>query len=89
MTEAEIATRAPENDAQAPTEAPATTPAVAAPAATSAETHSGLGEHCTTDRPAPAGLASTGEIVKIADVDVSRELPFRMPDKVKQPLTQP
>ncbi|KAL2115712.1 hypothetical protein VTJ04DRAFT_9967 [Mycothermus thermophilus] len=53
MSDTDLATRAPENDAAA------------------ASSHGpGLGEHCVSDRPTPAGQASTGEITKLNDVDV-------------------
>lgn len=65
MADAEIATKAPESDAQeqgttylgggAPTD---TNPAPA------------LSDHCTSNRPTPAGHASTGELTKLGDVDV-------------------
>ncbi|KAI9808711.1 MAG: hypothetical protein M1825_003863 [Sarcosagium campestre] len=60
MADNEIATKAPESDAQAPA-IPGDTPAQEGPT---------MGDHCATDRPAPAGEVSTGEISKINDVDV-------------------
>ncbi|KAI9762572.1 MAG: hypothetical protein M4579_000375 [Chaenotheca gracillima] len=59
MSDQDVATRAPENDAA---EAPAeVTGASNEPSAT---------DHCVTDRPTPAGQAPTGEISKLGDVDV-------------------
>ncbi|KAM7198028.1 alpha/beta-hydrolase [Rhypophila sp. PSN 637] len=66
MAEPEIATKAPESDAN---EAPA-------PAAPAAPT---LSDHCTSDRPAPVGVASTGEITKLAEVDVYISKPADYP----------
>lgn len=66
MGEPDVATKAPESD-PAPV-------AAADPPAASSDTPApsqGLGEHCTTDRPTPAGQASTGEITKLDDIDVS------------------
>jgi len=37
---------------------------------TPAQVGTSMGEHCVTDRPTPSGAASTGEISKIADVEV-------------------
>ncbi|EGX93727.1 Dienelactone hydrolase [Cordyceps militaris CM01] len=70
MADAENATRAPESDAQetsTPAEAPA--PAPAAP----------VGEHCVTDRPTPPGQSSTGEIIKLNDIDVYISKPADYP----------
>ncbi|KAL2018853.1 hypothetical protein VTK56DRAFT_342 [Thermocarpiscus australiensis] len=58
-----VATKAPEIDAQEsrnPTVS-SDSPAPSRPL---------MGEHCTSDRPTPAGQASTGEITKLNDVDV-------------------
>lgn len=74
MTEPEVATKAPESDAQAPP-APVPVDAAAPPPAT----HAGLGEHCTSDRPTPAGQSSTGEITKLGDVDVYISKPADYP----------
>lgn len=65
MAEPEVATKAPESDAQesqhdAPT-----------PSNPSAPSNPPMGEHCTSDRPTPSGQASTGEITKLNDIDVS------------------
>jgi len=54
MADNDVATRAPESDAQEQ-------PTAQAPAA---------GEHCVTDRPTPAGVSSTGEIVKLGQTDI-------------------
>ncbi|KAJ6788686.1 hypothetical protein PWT90_07146 [Aphanocladium album] len=61
MADADNATRAPESDAQE-TSTPAEAPAPAAAPVT--------GEHCVTDRPTPSGQSSTGEIIKLNDIDV-------------------
>lgn len=60
MAEEEVATKAPENDAQEQSFFSGDTPAQEGPT---------VGEHCVTDRPSPAG-EPTGEISKIADVEV-------------------
>ncbi|KAK3325244.1 Alpha/Beta hydrolase protein [Apodospora peruviana] len=78
MAEPQVATRAPESDAQESTStAAANAPPVAASPATTAAT--GLSDHCTTDRPAPAGVSSTGEITKLANVDVYISKPTDYP----------
>ncbi|KAM3463843.1 hypothetical protein MY5147_009614 [Beauveria neobassiana] len=75
MADADNATRAPESDAQetntpvAPAPAPAPAPA-AAPV---------TGEHCVTDRPTPSGQSSTGEIIKLNDIDVYISKPADYP----------
>ncbi|KAH6899835.1 Alpha/Beta hydrolase protein [Thelonectria olida] len=38
-----------------------------------------VGEHCVTDRPTPSGKASTGEIIKLDDVDVYISKPVDYP----------
>ncbi|KAI4193910.1 MAG: hypothetical protein LQ350_008086 [Teloschistes chrysophthalmus] len=60
MADDDVATKAPESDAQESLVA-GDTPAQDGPS---------MGDHCITDRPTPAGGAPTGEISKIADVDV-------------------
>ncbi|KAL6363363.1 hypothetical protein LRP88_02775 [Fusarium phalaenopsidis] len=64
MADADNATRAPESDAQEASAAPS------APV---------VGEHCVTDRPTPSGQASTGEIIKLNDVDVYISKPTDYP----------
>ncbi|KAJ4222748.1 hypothetical protein NW759_006325 [Fusarium solani] len=64
MADADNATRAPESDAQETSAAPS------APV---------VGEHCVTDRPTPSGQASTGEIIKLNDVDVYISKPTDYP----------
>ncbi|KAH7266292.1 hypothetical protein MRS44_007897 [Fusarium solani] len=64
MADADNATRAPESDAQETRAAPS------APV---------VGEHCVTDRPTPSGQASTGEIIKLNDVDVYISKPTDYP----------
>ncbi|KAK5652467.1 hypothetical protein OQA88_10511 [Cercophora sp. LCS_1] len=68
MAEPEIATKAPESDAQAPISVD-----------TSAEARPALCDDCTSDRPMPAGHASTGEITKLGDVDVYISKPADYP----------
>ncbi|KAI8672708.1 DLH domain-containing protein [Fusarium sp. Ph1] len=66
MADADNATRAPESDAQEASAAPS------APV---------VGEHCVTDRPTrvASGQASTGEIIKLNDVDVYISKPTDYP----------
>ncbi|KAH6609723.1 hypothetical protein Trco_003069 [Trichoderma cornu-damae] len=70
MTEMEIATRAPENDAQEGS--PIDTP-------TQSSLHMGEHEHCVTDRPTPTGQGPTGEIIKLNDIDVYISKPADYP----------
>ncbi|KAI9782674.1 MAG: hypothetical protein M1816_001745 [Peltula sp. TS41687] len=62
MAEVDIGTRAPENDEDEGTTKPQSGP--------SKTTGPGLSEHCVSDSPLPPGEASTGEISKLADVEV-------------------
>ncbi|RYP57272.1 hypothetical protein DL769_009585 [Monosporascus sp. CRB-8-3] len=70
MTEADVATKAPESDAQENPMIPGDTPAQSGPT---------MGEHCTTDRPTPAGEAPKGEIRKLGGVDVYLAKPDEYP----------
>ncbi|KAI2638952.1 alpha/beta-hydrolase [Hypomontagnella submonticulosa] len=69
MSEADVATKAPESDAQE-TVIPGDTPAQSGPT---------MGEHCTSDRPTPAGLSSKGELRKLGGVDVYLAKPDSYP----------
>ncbi|KAI4183894.1 MAG: hypothetical protein L6R41_005116 [Letrouitia leprolyta] len=60
MVDSEVATKAPESDAQESVVA----------GDTPAQTGPSMGEHCVSDRPAPAGNTPSGDISKIADIDV-------------------
>ncbi|KAF4980488.1 hypothetical protein FZEAL_3511 [Fusarium zealandicum] len=71
MADADNATRAPESDAQE-TSVPIST-------TTNAPQEPVVGEHCVTDRPTPAGQSSTGEIIKLNDVDVYVSKPTDYP----------
>lgn len=64
MAEPEIATKAPESDAQS-------TPELSVSSESPVPAQPQLSDHCTSDRPTPAGQASTGEITKLNDIDVS------------------
>ncbi|KAK5987088.1 Hydrolase pyvD-like protein [Cladobotryum mycophilum] len=64
MSDPEIATKAPESDAL-DDELPKSSHAV--------------GEHCVTDRPTPLGQGSTGEIIKLNDIDVYISKPADYP----------
>ncbi|ORY57297.1 Alpha/Beta hydrolase protein [Pseudomassariella vexata] len=75
MTEVEVATKAPESDAQEDT--PALTPVILGD--TPAQTGPTMGEHCTTDRPTPAGEAPQGEIRKLGGIDAYVSKPASYP----------
>ncbi|MCJ1405974.1 hypothetical protein MMC19_000039 [Ptychographa xylographoides] len=62
MADSEVATKAPESDATAEQSV--------FPNDTIAQEGASMGEHCVSDRPAPTGVTPTGEISKIADIDV-------------------
>ncbi|ETR99876.1 alpha/beta-hydrolase [Trichoderma reesei RUT C-30] len=66
MTELPNATRAPESDAQEDASVDESSPM-------------GQHEHCVTDRPTPAGQGSTGEIIKLNDIDVYISKPADYP----------
>ncbi|AEO55924.1 hypothetical protein MYCTH_2059010 [Thermothelomyces thermophilus ATCC 42464] len=75
MTNSELATRGPESDAQeTDTPSPSDSPALA-----DAPAHPAMTEHCTSDRPLPAGQTSTGELTKLNDVDVYISKPADYP----------
>ncbi|KAI2776841.1 alpha/beta-hydrolase [Daldinia loculata] len=69
MADADVATRSPESDAQE-TVILGDTPAQTGPT---------MGEHCTSDRPTPAGLAPKGELRKLGGVDVYLTKPEAYP----------
>ncbi|KAI1093189.1 alpha/beta-hydrolase [Rostrohypoxylon terebratum] len=60
MADEDVATKAPESDAQENI-IPGDTPAQTGPT---------MGEHCTSDRPTPTGLAPKGELRKLGGVDI-------------------
>ncbi|KAF2268481.1 dienelactone hydrolase family protein-like protein [Lojkania enalia] len=68
MADDEVATRAPESDAQE-TSAKQVEPSVF-PGDSRAQEGPSMGEHCVTDRPTPLGEVPTGELTKLGDVDV-------------------
>ncbi|KAL2255651.1 hypothetical protein VTK26DRAFT_2943 [Humicola hyalothermophila] len=72
MAEPEVASKAPESDAQTRHEAPAASDSPAPPTPP-------MGEHCTSDRPTPSGQAPTGEITKLNEVDVYISKPADYP----------
>ncbi|KAK2681107.1 Dienelactone hydrolase [Fusarium oxysporum f. sp. vasinfectum] len=74
MADADNATRAPESDAQ---ETPAASDNIQAPAPVAEAPV--VGEHCVSDRPTPSGQSSTGEIIKLNDVDVYVSKPTDYP----------
>ncbi|KAI7788217.1 dienelactone hydrolase [Diaporthe eres] len=84
-TDPELATKAPESDAQedAQKDAPVETPAAAstAPIAAAEESTSQpkLCDDCVTDRPTPSGPGPTGEIRKLNDIDAYISKPSDYP----------
>ncbi|KAK4241623.1 hypothetical protein C8A03DRAFT_30205 [Achaetomium macrosporum] len=72
MAEPDVATKAPESDAQETSSPPV-------PSDSSAPSKPLMGEHCTSDRPTPAGQSSTGELTKLNDVDVYISKPADYP----------
>ena len=66
MADPELATRAPESDAQET----ASSQATAAPR---------LSDHCTSNRPSPAGQSGSGEITKLGEADVYISKPADYP----------
>ncbi|KAF2772641.1 alpha/beta-hydrolase [Teratosphaeria nubilosa] len=66
MADEEVAARAPESDAQEDASKVSGIEGDTKPEQGAAS----MGEHCTTDRPTPAGETPTGEITKFNDVDV-------------------
>jgi len=71
MSDEEIATKAPESDAQEPSIIPGDS--------RPDQGQASMGEHCTTDRPTPAGEAPTGEIAKLNDVECYISKPNNYP----------
>ncbi|ORY11821.1 Alpha/Beta hydrolase protein [Clohesyomyces aquaticus] len=68
MADNDVATRAPESDAQEASTAPAEQSVF--PGDTPAQAGPSMGEHCTTDRPTPSGEIPTGELSKLGGIDV-------------------
>ncbi|KUI59623.1 Protein AIM2 [Cytospora mali] len=78
-TDPEIATKAPESDAQE--DIPIEPTAASNDGGNSAEVaaNPGMGEHCVTDRPVPSGQGPTGELRKLNDIDVYVSKPSEYP----------
>lgn len=72
MSEPELATKSPENDAVEDQTA------ISAHDST-AQTGASMGEHCTTDRPTPAGQLPTGEMTKFGEIDAYVSKPADYP----------
>jgi len=81
MADDEIATRAPESDAQEDSQRDAKAESISGIAGDSQPDQSAatMGEHCTTDRPTPAGEHPTGEVAKYNDIDVYVSKPHDYP----------
>ncbi|KAH7081604.1 Alpha/Beta hydrolase protein [Paraphoma chrysanthemicola] len=70
MADNENATRAPESDAQEkPVVADPAVEQSVFPGDSRAQEGPSMGEHCTTDRPAPSGEKPTGDISKLGGID--------------------
>ena len=65
MADEDIATRAPESDAQEDDHK-----AEQIEGGKPDQGSASMGEHCVTDRPTPAGETPSGEVTKMADTDV-------------------
>ncbi|TKA53645.1 hypothetical protein B0A55_10687 [Friedmanniomyces simplex] len=74
MADEDVATRAPESDAQE-SQTTSGIPGDSKPDQGAAS----LGEHCTTDRPTPDGQTPTGEITKYNDIEVYVSKPSDYP----------
>ena len=72
MADDEVATRAPESDAQEDTQPDHKAEATSGIRGDTQPTQSAasMGEHCVTDRPTPSGESPTGEVTKYDDIDV-------------------
>lgn len=83
MADPEIATKSPESDAlgDIPVAEPPTVPSntVDSSSSSAAAPTPTLCDNCTSDRPTPAGQKSTGEIIKLNDVDVYISKPADYP----------
>ncbi|KAI9900389.1 hypothetical protein N3K66_004651 [Trichothecium roseum] len=81
MADSDNATRAPESDAQEQSQTEQKTEKPIIPGDTPAQEGPSMGdhEHCVTDRPTPPGQRSTGEIIKLNDVDVYISKPSDYP----------
>ncbi|KAF2711643.1 alpha/beta-hydrolase [Pleomassaria siparia CBS 279.74] len=66
----DIATRAPESDAQETPASPAVAEKSIFPGDTPAQSGPSMGEHCTTVRPSPNGEVPTGDLSKLGGIDV-------------------
>ncbi|KAK2592133.1 hypothetical protein QQS21_010171 [Conoideocrella luteorostrata] len=77
MADSENATKAPESDSQEQQAQQQQEPII--PGDTPAQTGPTMGEHCVTDRPTPSGQSSTGEIIKLNDIDVYISKPADYP----------
>lgn len=68
MADEDVATRAPESDAQEDVQLE--NEAEKAEGGKPDQGTASMGEHCVTDRPTPAGETPSGEVTKMADTDV-------------------
>ncbi|KAG5953775.1 hypothetical protein E4U57_005073 [Claviceps arundinis] len=84
MADVGNATKAPESDAQEHLTPQQKDPVI--PGDTPAQTGPTMGEHCVTDRPTPSGQSSTGEVIKLNEVDVYISKPADYPHAPSKPL---
>lgn len=77
MADTGNATKAPESDAQELLTPEQKDPVISGD--TPAQTGPTMGEHCVTDRPTPSGQSSTGEIIKLNEIDVYISKPADYP----------
>lgn len=72
MSDADVASKAPESDAQEDTQRDLEAENISGIEGDTLPTQgsASMGEHCTTDRPKPTSEAPTGEMNKYNDIDV-------------------
>lgn len=70
---------APKPQVMASNDIAAIAPPSLIPGDSPAQTGASMGEHCVTDRPTPSGESPTGEMSKIADIDVYISKPTDYP----------
>ncbi|KAG5913389.1 hypothetical protein E4U42_001219 [Claviceps africana] len=79
MADADNATKAPESDAHEKLTPQQKDAVVSGDTPTQTGPTNTMGEHCVTDRPTPSGQSSTGEIIKLNQVDVYVSKPADYP----------
>ncbi|KAG6004824.1 hypothetical protein E4U43_000671 [Claviceps pusilla] len=79
MADADNATKAPAPESSAQLHPTPQQKDAIIPGDTPAQTGPTMGEHCVTDRPTPCGQSSTGEIIKLNEIDVYVSKPSDYP----------